>query len=61
MKKKINFKDYKNEIFLQTAKLISQGKIIGWYQGAAEFGPRALGNRSILCKPFPEKNERSYK
>ena len=55
IKKKINFKDYKNEIFLQTAKLISQGKIIGWYQGAAEFGPRALGNRSILCKPFPEK------
>ena len=28
-------------------------KIIGWFQGAAEFGPRALGNRSILCKPYP--------
>lgn len=32
-----------------TAKLISEGKIIGWYQGRSEFGPRALGNRSILA------------
>lgn len=30
------------------ADLIAQGKIIGWFQGRAEFGPRALGNRSIL-------------
>ncbi|MES2760666.1 MAG: carbamoyltransferase C-terminal domain-containing protein [Bacteroidota bacterium] len=34
-----------------TAKLISQGNIIGWYQGASELGPRALGNRSILADP----------
>lgn len=33
------------------AKLISEGHIIGWVQGAAEFGPRALGNRSILADP----------
>lgn len=33
------------------AELISQGKIIGWYQGRSEFGPRALGHRSILASP----------
>ena len=33
--------------------MISNGKIIAWFQGKAEFGPRALGNRSILCKPYP--------
>jgi carbamoyltransferase len=33
------------------AHLISEGKIIGWVQGRAEFGPRALGNRSILADP----------
>ena len=37
----------------ETAKEILDGKIIAWFQGSAEFGPRALGNRSILCKPFP--------
>ncbi len=35
------------------AQHIFAGKIIGWFQGGAEFGPRALGNRSILTKPFP--------
>lgn len=33
------------------AQLLAQGKVIGWLQGAAEFGPRALGNRSILADP----------
>ena len=37
-----------NELADHVAKLISQGKIIGWFQGRMEFGPRALGNRSIL-------------
>ena len=32
-----------------TAQHISAGKIVGWYQGASEWGPRALGNRSILA------------
>ena len=36
------------------AKHLYNGKIIGWFQDGAEFGPRALGNRSILTKPFPE-------
>jgi carbamoyltransferase len=33
------------------AQLIAEGRIIGWFQGAAEFGPRALGARSILADP----------
>jgi carbamoyltransferase len=33
------------------AHLISQDKVIGWFQGRSEFGPRALGNRSILANP----------
>ena len=35
----------------KTAKLISEGNIIGWFQDRMEFGPRALGNRSILADP----------
>ena len=34
-----------------TARALADGKIIGWVQGRAEFGPRALGNRSILADP----------
>ena len=49
---KLNYSKSLN-IFRETAEELSKGKIIGWFQGAAEFGPRALGNRSILCKPYP--------
>lgn len=35
----------------KAAELLAQGKIIGWFQGRSEFGPRALGNRSILADP----------
>jgi len=34
-----------------TAQLLTQGKVVGWFQGAFEWGPRALGNRSILADP----------
>ena len=34
-----------------TASLLAEGKLVGWVQGRAEFGPRALGNRSILADP----------
>lgn len=33
------------------AELLAAGKIVGWFQGAMEFGPRALGNRSLLANP----------
>jgi carbamoyltransferase len=35
----------------EAARRLAQGEIIGWFQGSAEFGPRALGNRSILADP----------
>ncbi len=35
----------------RTAEAIAQGKVIGWFQGRMEWGPRALGNRSILADP----------
>lgn len=36
----------------KAAELIHRGKVIGWFQGRDEFGPRALGNRSILASPL---------
>jgi carbamoyltransferase len=36
----------------ETADILAQNKIIGWYQGRMEFGPRALGSRSILASPI---------
>jgi len=33
-------------------QLLQAGKIVGWFQGAVEFGPRALGNRSLLASPW---------
>ncbi len=38
---------------ITAAKLLADEKIIGWFQGKSEYGPRALGNRSILCSPIP--------
>ena len=39
------------DIAKETAKLLKKGKIVAWFQGRAEFGPRALGFRSILADP----------
>lgn len=47
----INFLDKKKEASLLLAKLLSQGHVIAIYQGRDEYGPRALGNRSILADP----------
>jgi carbamoyltransferase len=42
----------KESVLLQrTAKAIAEGKVVGWFQGRMEWGPRALGNRSILADP----------
>jgi carbamoyltransferase len=41
----------------KAAEMLAKGKILGWYQGRMEFGPRALGSRSILADPRdPEMN-----
>ena len=44
-------KNPSDETINKVADLLSQNKIIGWYQGNGEYGPRALGNRSILMNP----------
>ncbi|HEX5125530.1 MAG TPA: carbamoyltransferase C-terminal domain-containing protein [Rhodocyclaceae bacterium] len=41
-----------NDVAGETAVLLSRNKVIGWYQGRMEFGPRALGARSILASPI---------
>jgi carbamoyltransferase len=35
----------------RTAKLVAEGLVVGWFKGRLEWGPRALGNRSIVCDP----------
>lgn len=42
-------KSYPGKVHQKAAELLAEGKIIGWVQGRAEFGPRSLGNRSILA------------
>jgi len=39
------------EVLRQTARDIADGRVVGWFQGRMEFGPRALGNRSIVVDP----------
>ncbi|MGE5316461.1 MAG: carbamoyltransferase [Chloroflexota bacterium] len=48
---KINYKVMEDQA-TETAEILSQNKIIGWFQGPMEFGPRALGSRSILASPI---------
>ena len=46
------------ELIRRAAAIIADGKILGWFQGRAEWGPRALGNRSIVADPRrPEMKE----
>jgi carbamoyltransferase len=40
-----------DELMQRTATIVADGKILGWFQGRAEWGPRALGNRSIVADP----------
>jgi carbamoyltransferase len=55
---KVPYKKLDN-IAEETAEILAQDKIIGWYQGRMEFGPRALGSRSILASPInPEMQAR---
>ena len=43
------------ELVERTARLLSEGNVVGWFQGRMEFGPRALGGRSILADPRDPK------
>ena len=40
-----------SDICRDTAQALAEGQVVGWFQGRSEFGPRALGNRSILADP----------
>jgi carbamoyltransferase len=40
-----------SELCRRTAARVADGKVVGWFQGRMEWGPRALGNRSIVCDP----------
>ena len=53
---KIKYKNYDPKYI---AKVLSKGKVVGFYSGFSEYGPRALGNRSILADPR-RKNMRNY-
>ena len=47
-----------DKLMERTAAIVADGKILGWFQGRAEWGPRALGNRSIVADPRrPEMKE----
>jgi carbamoyltransferase len=55
---KVPYKKLDN-VAAETADILAQNKVIGWYQGRMEFGPRALGSRSILASPIhPEMQAR---
>jgi len=56
---KLKYKKYDNfeELCEFTAQKLSENKIIGWFQGRSEFGPRALGSRSLLMHPGPASNK----
>ena len=43
------------ELLAEVARQLAEGRIIGWFQGRFEMGPRALGNRSILADPRDER------
>jgi carbamoyltransferase len=45
----------RDDLLKKTAKFIAEQKIVGWYQGKMEWGPRALGNRSIIADPRDAK------
>ena len=55
----VKYKYFSNDnLCLQTAKYLADGKIVGWFQGRMEYGPRALGNRSILGDPRIENMQK---
>jgi len=55
-----NFETFEYDILIdRTAQLLANEKAIGWFQGRMEFGPRALGSRSILADPRSDKMQKN--
>jgi carbamoyltransferase len=48
-----------DQVIKDTAKALSGEKVVGWFQGRMEFGPRSLGNRSIIADPRSEKMQKN--
>ena len=48
-----------DDLIFQTSKYLADEKAVGWFQGRMEFGPRALGGRSILADPRSDKMQKS--
>jgi carbamoyltransferase len=48
-----------DQIIKDTAKALSEEKVVGWFQGRMEFGPRSLGNRSIIADSRSEKIQKN--
>jgi carbamoyltransferase len=48
-----------DQVIKDTAKALSDEKVVGWFQGRMEFGPRSLGNRSIIADPRSEKMQKN--
>ena len=48
-----------DQIIKETAKVLSEQKVVGWFQGRMEFGPRSLGNRSIIADPRSENMQKT--
>ena len=56
-----DYKKFDNfeELCDETVKVLADNKIVGWFQNRSEFGPRALGSRSILMNPTPKENKKT--
>jgi carbamoyltransferase len=48
---RVEYIDSETELCRRVAEAIARGEVVGWFQGRMEWGPRALGNRSIVCDP----------
>ncbi|MFC1554838.1 carbamoyltransferase, partial [candidate division KSB1 bacterium] len=55
-RKGLNYKNFEDN-YLSIAKEIEKGKIVGWFKGKMEFGPRALGNRSIFASALRKETK----
>lgn len=47
----VNIASNKESLYSEVAEEVAKGSVVGWFQGRMEWGPRALGNRSIVCDP----------
>lgn len=57
-RKDVDYQEFEgDEIIYHTAERVANGEIVGWFQGRMEFGPRALGNRSIIADPTKAESQ----